>query len=179
MSADPILRMSTVPPPFEGDPELEGDAVAAPASGSVFDRLAATVQGKLASDAAATFDVPFYEDEPEEAQIEVTFSTYVTAAKIEEYQRRSKGKPAITLACVIIADLCREIRVGGKLLVEDNDQPATFGSKMLQGQLGAQTAHHAIRVLYQRDSDINSTSNAILAAAGWGEDLKPKDPTNG
>lgn len=118
----------------------------------------------------------------------VRYATVLDADDLKRWRKRAlirKGRTEevddIRLACIVLANLCREIlRNGSPVLAPDDAddlKPLTFAHPAMWRLYGADRAATAVRKFYGNDPYLVATLEAVLAEAGVGEEVEPLDPT--
>jgi hypothetical protein len=109
----------------------------------------------------------------------VRYSTAIDHELLRAWQRASvdgKTIDELALALKILAGQCRAI-VFQDADVTDNGEPCVFYSPPILELTGTGRPVDAIRKLYRFDAAVQSTANAVLGAAGYGDEATPVDPT--
>jgi len=97
--------------------------------------------------------------------------------KVSKDRRATNGMDVPRLASLVIANKCIEILKDGKVLVDDAGDPLTFGSDEIRSLYGTPKAAEAVKLMIGRDSDMTAISDAVVTAAGWGDEVSEEDPT--
>jgi hypothetical protein len=112
----------------------------------------------------------------------ISFRTDIDDKELESYRKRSKSKAhadgvdGIRLGKLLIANTCTGIYRADRQMLDSEGDPLKFAHREFLDLVGATTASDAVKAFYVRDSSINSVGQAILRAAGWGDELDPLDP---
>lgn len=112
----------------------------------------------------------------------VRYSTVVDLDDVKRWRKRAKapGKKdeldEIRFACIVLANLCQAL-LRNNLEVTGPDGPLTFASPQVWQTYNATRAADAVRAFYGNDPYLVATLDAVLAAAGVGEEVEALDPT--
>lgn len=116
----------------------------------------------------------------------VRYSTELDADDLERWRKRAKrpGKAGmrgeideIRLACILLANLSKGLERNGAPVLDEERRPLTFAHTKVWEIYGAARAADAVRKFYGNDPYLLATLEAVLAAAGVGEEVEPLDPT--
>ncbi|WP_020393379.1 hypothetical protein [Kribbella catacumbae] len=111
----------------------------------------------------------------------VTFSTDISEPELEKWRKLSKNKKheggvdGIRLGCLVLANKCVGIYRDGRLLQDSDGDPLRFAHQEFLELVGTPSAAEAVKTFYKLDASITSTGDAVLRAAGWGDQLDPLD----
>jgi hypothetical protein len=161
MSAtEPIRTFAAVPSPAPGLPSILDD-----------------LRSELADEAEehhVTLEVPGRPGWAVRYSSDVDYSMLKMWAK----QATSKvdGTDELQFSALVLASQCRAIVRHGVDLVEGNDV-LVFASPHFMSLVNVVSSTEAVKRLYGRDAHVISSANAVLAEAGYGEDVGRQDPT--
>lgn len=124
---------------------------------------------------------------PDRPKVSVRYSATVTNEQIKNTQRKSrrngpKGPEVDEMKAggMFLAEQCEAILMNGTEVVDSDGDLLRFGSEEIMEWLGAQTAAGAVLRLYNNDLSVISHVDAVMTAAGAGEDaevVEDEDPT--
>lgn len=118
---------------------------------------------------------------PGREKYEVAFRTNIDEPELEGWRKRCKSKQhtdgidGIKLGKLLLANTCVGIYRDGKQLLDSEGDPLKFAHQEFLSLLGTPSAAEAVKGFYQLDSSISSVSQAVMRAAGWGDELDPLD----
>lgn len=111
------------------------------------------------------------------------FNTDISHEQFEKWRSLAKDRKATTgmdvgrLAALVVANKCTAILKDGKVLTDDAGDPLTFASEEIRGMFSVPRAADAAKLLIGRDSLLTAISDAVVIAAGWGDEVSEVDPT--
>lgn len=114
----------------------------------------------------------------------VRYSTVLDSDDLKRWRKRATDRKGAKetvdetrMACIILANLCRALIRNGAEVLGPDEQPLTFAHPAVWKLYDAQRAADAVRGFYGNDPYLGATLEAVLAAAGVGEEVEPLDPT--
>lgn len=158
---------------FEDGLGIENPEVSTTRETTPLDRLKSVLKTE-ASQEPVTLKVPIREG------IAVKFDTNIATPQIDHWQKRSVRKVSgkntydpVRFAAFVIAAKAISLILDGKPVVDDDGEPIRLVSSTIREFLGLADGSDPtaiVRALYGSDGSIVTTSDAILAAAGYGGD---------
>lgn len=136
-------------------------------STSIYDALRADLTTDIAID-----PIPLIV--PLRPTIEILYKPEIEWDLFESWMKRAAKNPKktvnpVNLALSVLSFTCVGIRRGGKNVVDDEGDNATFASEDIQKMLKANSVQQAIRAMYGQEGHIISTSARVLEEAGYGD----------
>ena len=111
------------------------------------------------------------------------FDTDIPWEAFEKWRKAAKDRKATNgidvarLSALVIANKCTGILFNGNVLHDDAGDPLTFGSDEIRAMYDTPRAAEAVKKLIARDSRMQAISDAVITAAGWGDEVSEVDPT--
>lgn len=113
----------------------------------------------------------------------VQYSTALDLDDLKRWQKRAtppgnRGQvDEVRLACIVLANLCKAILRNGEPVLDLDGAPLTFAHPAVWQTYQAKRAADAVRKFYGNDPYLAATLDAVLAAAGIGDEVETLDPT--
>lgn len=116
----------------------------------------------------------------------VRYSLALDSDDLKRWRKRATLKPGtkreefdeVRFACIVMANQAQAlIRNGEEVLDNETGDPLTFAHPAVWRTYGAARAADAVRSFYGNDPYLGATFDAILAAAGVGDEVETLDPT--
>ena len=142
-----------------------------------------TVLEKLRGELAKKVRRPdIFLEVPERTEMAVSYSPNVTQQQVRAWRRNAgedtkKGMDATVFACLVLANTCTGIMLGGELVTDDAGDPLGFGSDEIMQMVNADRVQDAIRAIYVVEPHIEATALAVMEAAGFNDSVEQVDPT--
>jgi hypothetical protein len=111
------------------------------------------------------------------------FDTDIPYEALEKWRKAAKDRKASNgvdvsrLAALVIANKCIAILKDGRVLTDGDGDPLTFGSDEIRAMYDVLRAADAVKIMIGRDARMQAISDAVIGAAGWGDEVSEVDPT--
>jgi hypothetical protein len=157
-----------------GDDDLDPDlAPVAPAERTTsLDTLLSDLDKALTAD--VTFE-PLTLAVVKRPGVSIRYRTDLDDEKLEAFRKRAQDRKAVDgvnglrFCTLIVANQCEAIQMHGQDVVDEAGQNMTFGHKWIRDKYSAQRAADAVRKLIGSDPHVMLHANAIMEAAGFGD----------
>lgn len=123
-----------------------------------------------------------YLEVPERPEMAVRFSPNMTQQQVRAWRRNAgddtkQGMDTTKFACLVLANTCTGILLGGELVTDDAGEPLTFGDDAVMQMVDADRVQDTIRAIYVVEPHIESTALAVMDASGFNDSVEQVDPT--
>ena len=150
-------------------------AEAAMGDGSPLDALVAELTAEV-EDAVE----PTRLDVPGRDGIVMLYRKNITGPELERWRKQAKsgkGVDAVRLSALALVHASIGMVRRGEEMFDDAGDPITFRSRFLIDLYAAPSAVETVRKLYVLDGRLMAAANAVLEAAGFGDEAVESDPT--